>query len=167
MHPVNHQKISKRGISLIELSEGKEYRAYKCSAGHWTIGIGHKIKLNEGHLHNATITEAQVYELFAQDVKESEATVNHYVKVPLLQHQFDVLVSFVFHYGASAFINSTLLKLVNRAQFVLASDWFPRWNKERIPGTKRYRVVDGLTKRGHRRRVMFLGGTDVEVAKYA
>lgn len=167
MHTTNQLTTSPRGIAFIVGNEGKKYRAYKDTAGKWTTGVGHLIQANEKHLIKSTLTEAQVMAMFDSDRKFAEDAVNYHVKTPLLQHQFDVLVGFVFHFGRGRFIASTLLRQINQNRHVLAADQLLRWNKERIPGSKKYRVNKGLAKRAQRRRIMYLGGTDEEVAQYA
>ena len=41
-------KISQEGLSLIKKFEGCKLKAYKCSAGVWTIGYGHTEGVKEG-----------------------------------------------------------------------------------------------------------------------
>jgi lysozyme len=107
-------KLSKAGRDLIAFSEGKRFTAYNDQAGHATIGIGHLIKHGEEWMRTATLTEAQVNELFAQDVAWAEKAVSERITRPLKQNQFDALVSFVFNVGGGAFGTGTLDDLINR-----------------------------------------------------
>lgn len=139
-------QISKQGIALIKRFEGLRNRAYKCSAGVWTIGYGHTKGVKAGQ----TVTTQQAEELLNADLKNFEDWVNKLVKVELTQGQFDALVSFCFNLGPGALDSSTLLKLVNQEKFALAADQFKRWNK--AGGVE----LSGLTKRRLAERDLFV-----------
>lgn len=47
--------------------------------------------------------------------------------MPLIQYQFDALVSLAFNIGEGAFRRSTLLKLLNRGDYKGASEQFLVW----------------------------------------
>lgn len=130
-------KTSSNGIELIKKYEGFRANAYKCPAGKWTIGYGHTRTASIGQ----TITEIDAEELLKSDLGVSEWAVNHYVKVPLNQNQFDALVSFVFNVGYGNFKKSTLLKLLNQGNYEVARKEFYKWRKG---GGK---VLPGLVKR--------------------
>lgn len=116
-------KLSQKGALLLAVREGKKEKAYKDTKGIWTIGIGHTgPEVKPGLVW----TEAQIMSVFKEDVKWAEDAVNA-VEVPLAQHQFDALVSFVFNVGANAFAKSTMLKLLNEGDFYGAEQQFNRW----------------------------------------
>ena len=100
-------KTSNKGIDLIKKYEGFRAKAYKCPAGKWTIGYGHTKTAKKG----MTITEAEAEKLLVDDLKTAENEINKH-NLPLKQHQFDSLVSFVFNVGIGAFRTSTLLKRI-------------------------------------------------------
>jgi len=106
-----------------------------------TVGFGttsYDIKgLEIGHVYN----EADVLRMFETTIGRYEKAVNKHVTVPLNQNEFDALVSFVYNVGIAAFRDSTLLRLLNRSQRVLATNEFHRWNK--AGGKER----EGLRKR--------------------
>ena len=80
-----------------------------------------------------------------QDVAESERAVNQHVHVPLTQHQFDALVSFVFNLGAGNFRTSTLLKKLNARDYDGAAQEFGRWVQaggKTLPGLVRRREAE-------------------------
>ncbi len=56
-----------RTRALLELHEGRRHRAYLDTLGNSTIGIGHLIRPDERHLLTATLTDAEVEELFQSD----------------------------------------------------------------------------------------------------
>src|ERR1051325_11027211 len=114
-------QMSPHGLDLLEQWEGFKTTIYKDSAGLPTIGVGHlltKSELSSGKItingvpveYTDGLTEQQVTDLLAQDLKPASSAVNSGVKVPLNQDQFDALVSFTFNVGVGAFNGSTLLK---------------------------------------------------------
>lgn len=142
------QQLSTEGYKLIKHYEGLRLKAYQCAAGVWTIGYGHTAKVKKSD----TITEYEADRLLQEDVKESYNVVNSVVKVPMTQGQFDAMTSFVFNLGSGAFKASTLLKKVNREDYVGASQEFSRWV---FAGNKK---LPGLVKRREAERIMFLTG---------
>lgn len=138
--------ISENGLSLIKKYEGLATKAYKCSAGVWTIGYGHTKTAKP----NMIINESKAKELLTEDVKEAELAVNRLVKVPLTQNQFDALVSFTFNLGTGNLNSSTLLRMLNKKLYNEAADQLLRWN--RAGG----RVLAGLTRRRQEERELFL-----------
>lgn len=139
--------ISQRGIELIKKFEGIRYVAYDDGVGVWTIGVGH----TKGVVKGDKIDDRQVDEYLREDLESAEYAVNSLAKVDLEQHQFDALVSLVFNIGSGAFSKSTLLKMLNKGQYQVAADQFPRWN---MGGGK---VMAGLVKRRSAERMLFLG----------
>lgn len=130
-------QISNKGLELIKFYEGLELEAYKCAAGVLTIGYGWTHDVKEGD----TITEERAEELLREGIVQYENAVHDLVDVPLEQHQFDALVSWVYNLGKANLAASTLLKKVNAQEFDEVPDQIRRWNKA---GGK---VLEGLTKR--------------------
>lgn len=116
-------KTSDRGIELLKDREGVRLKAYLDSVGVPTIGVGHTAGVKMGD----TCTEQQAMDWLRDDLKWSEAAVN-LVKVPLEQHQFDALVSFVFNVGQMQFATSTLLRKLNAGDYEGAALQFDRWH---------------------------------------
>lgn len=145
-------QMSAHGLALLEQWEGFKLKLYKDSAGLPTIGVGHlltKSELSSGKImingvpanYTDGLTEQQVTDLLAQDVKPASAAVNKNVTVPLNQNQFDALVSFSFNVGIAAFTGSTLLKVLNQKQYDAVPNQLLRWTRA---GGK---VVQGLVNR--------------------
>src|SRR5215831_8998258 len=63
-----------------------------------------------------------------RDIANAVDAVNGLVTVELNQSQFDSLVDFVFNVGRRAFANSTLLALLNSADYDGAADEFEKWS---------------------------------------
>lgn len=141
-------KTSDKGIEFIIKEEGEVLHAYRCQAGVWTIGVGH----TGGVTPNMKITKEQSRELLKSDLRRFEKVVNETIKRPLLQHEFDALVSFSFNVGAQAFKTSTLAKKINaNAPYNEIREQFLRWNKA---GGK---VLAGLTSRRKREAKLYYG----------
>lgn len=140
-------KTSQRGIDLIKEFEGCELKAYVCSAGKKTIGVGHVIRPTD--VIPETITEAEADELLASDLVRFETDILSCVDVDLSQAQFDALVSLAFNVGGDAVKKSTLVRKLNAGE--PCADEFLRWDK--CNG----KPLAGLTRRRQAERSMFLG----------
>ena len=138
--------ISNKGIELIKKYEGCRLSSYKCPAGVWTIGYGHTKGVREGM--NITLKEANIF--LQNDLKIHEKNVAKLVKVPLNQNQFDALVSFEFNVGISNFQKSTLLKKLNKNDFIGASGEFEKWIYAN------HKPLLGLAKRRKAEKELFL-----------
>ena len=139
-------KISQTGIDLIKRFEGCVLTAYQCPAGIWTIGYGHTRTAYKGQKISLKTAE----KLLEEDIKIFENGVNKAVSVSLTQNQFDALVSFSFNCGLTALKNSTLLKKLNKKDYIGAANEFPRWNKSKG------RVLTGLVRRREEEKELFL-----------
>lgn len=147
-------KISQNGIELIKSFEGYRCQAYKCQAGVWTIGYG-TTKVNGKKVKQGqTCTREQAEEYLRKDLASFEKTVNGAVKVKLTQSMYDALVSFTYNVGSFAFRTSSLLKYLNKCEYVKASNEFLKWNKVTSGGKKV--VSAGLTNRRKREQKLFL-----------
>lgn len=116
-------KVSREGVLLIKSFEGFRPRAMQRSDGRWVIGYGHTHSAREG----ATVSEADAELLMQYDLIPVVKAVTDHVRVPLNQHQFDALASFVFSIGADRFASSDVVEQLNagaprQAAFAL-SEW--------------------------------------------
>jgi lysozyme len=130
---------SNRGLEFVAEWEGERLQIYNDVAGYPTIGIGHLII--DGEDFSGGITHDQAMRLLADDIRHTENSVNRYVDVSLVQHQFDALVSFTFNVGGGAFRRSTLLRRLNAGKPDDVPAQLRRWNRA---GGK---VVNGLINR--------------------
>lgn len=147
--------ISSKGIQLIQNEEGFKSKAYLDSVGVWTIGYG-TIKMKGVPVKKGDkCTKAEAYEWLMDEINEDIVPhINRLVKVPLTQDMFDVLCSFIYNLGYPSFERSTLLKLLNKGDYVGAGDQILRWNKGRVNGVMV--TIDGLTNRRKREREIFV-----------
>lgn len=153
-HPNNVEfHISKDGIALIKSFEGWYPKAYKDPVGVWTIGWG---TTGDEARPGRTITKEQGEEFLRKDLLDEEAAVKRLVKVALTQPMFDALVSITYNMGQGNLAKSTLLKMVNRENFVGAAAQFARHNTARDRDTGEVSVLAGLTRRRLAEAALFL-----------
>jgi lysozyme len=130
-------RTNEAGKNLIKSFEGLRLKAYRCPAGVPTVGWGSTLGVTMG----MTITQAQAEELFDRDLVKFENAVTSFVHVPLNENQFSALVSLCYNIGPGNFSKSTLVKLLNKADYDGACQCFAQWN--RANG----KVMKGLTTR--------------------
>ncbi|MFK8185281.1 MAG: glycoside hydrolase family protein [Phormidesmis sp.] len=153
----NRQHINSAGLALIKSYEGLAEKvfengklvaieSYQDMVGVWTIGYGHTKTAKP----NMRISPEAAEALLQEDIAEFEAAVARTAQVPLSSDRFSALVAFAFNLGASALAESTLLKLLNKGDYLGAADQLPRWNK-----ADENRSL-GLTRRRLSERALFL-----------
>lgn len=141
--------VKKNGLHWIyDDHTGKPINDYN-ARGFATIGYGHLITEEEKKkgLYLNGINEEQALELLAKDLSVAEGAVLRAVKVPLAQHEFDALVSFVFNVGAGNFNSSTLLRLLNEGRKKDVPAQFLRWTRSKgveLPGLVKRRQSEAL-----------------------
>lgn len=141
-------KTSQQGINLIKSFEGFSSKAYRCPAGVLTIGYGHTGNVNEGD----EITEQEAEGLLRSDLSKFERDIESCVRVPLKQHQFDALVSFVYNVGIGNFQDSTMFIKINRnPDDASIADEFYKWKY--AAG----RFLPGLVERRKKEAELYLG----------
>jgi len=140
-------RMSDQGIdALLKKFEGCKLKAYKDPVGIWTIGYGHTSAAGEPDVtEGMTITQAEAEEILKRDLVKYEKPVADLVKVPLSQHQFDVLVDFAYNAGVGNLKSSTLLKRVNAGDFDAVPNELMKWTKAKgkeLPGLVRRRRAE-------------------------
>jgi lysozyme len=155
-------KYSEACIDLVKEFEGYRDKAYRCSAGRWTLGFGHaKADVREG----MTCTKAQAEAWLREDLDEAERLVNTYVKVPLTQGMTDCIVSAFFNIGMGwkglkdglVYLKrggySTFLTLLNAGRYddslVALGDWVYGGGKK----------LEGLVKRRKAEQALWRGNS--------
>jgi lysozyme len=157
-------KVSDKCISMIRHHEGVRYRAYRCPAKLWTIGVGHVLYPSQGALpldrrqdfqlqaqDDRTFSAEEVDGILRSDLARFERGVAIQCPVSLTQGQFDALVSFSFNCGLGTLQRSTLRQKLLRGE---TEDAAQELLKYTIGGG---RVLPGLVKRRQDERAVFLG----------
>ena len=146
-------KLSAEGLKLIKYFEGVRNRPYRCSAGLWTVGVGHLIGDGKSlpKAWDRTFTEEEINAFFARDILRFERGVRMYIKVPLRQSEFDALCSFSFNLGLGTLQRSTLRQKINRGDKEGAAKTLLKYC---YAGGK---IVKGLQIRRQAEYKMFLG----------
>ena len=145
------RELSLRGAAFIAQFEGFVPHLYNDPVGHCTIGCGHlvhrgAINGSEPDEFKRGITRERAVELLQQDAATAAGEIARSVKVDLSQQQFDALVSFAFNVGTGAFRESTLLKLLNGADYASVPAQLNRWTKasgQTLPGLVTRRKAEG------------------------
>lgn len=146
------RRISKHGLDLIRHFESFSPAIYICPAGYPTIGYGHLItEANKAQFLDG-VDEPQAQELLQQDVQKAERAVLRLISVPLMQGQFDALVSFTFNLGGGALQRSTLRRCVNREEHADAPAEFMKWvwaGGRKLKGLVRRREAEAVNYVSH------------------
>jgi GH24 family phage-related lysozyme (muramidase) len=99
----DRMKTSANGRAFIEAFEGKFLHTYDDGTGVLTIGYGHTSAAGPPTVFRGqTITDAQCDTILATDLAAVEKNVERCIKAPIVQAQFDALVSFDFNTGSLA-----------------------------------------------------------------
>jgi lysozyme len=133
-------KVSDKLVEFLKDYESFRDKPYKDGGEYWTIGYGH-LMTEEEIKEVKSVTEDEATELFKLDLQEAQSVVNDMVKVDLLQHQYDALVSFAYNVGGERFHGSTLLKLLNKGFYGTVDEQLAKWIKSKG------KVQGGLVKR--------------------
>lgn len=154
-------EISENGLHKIEGYEGwgkliKEGPHAGCFAAYQdtfngkldkpTIGPG----LTEDVHMGLVLTRDECSQRFKKELVKHEAAINKLVTVPISQNQYDALVSLSYNVGTGAVAKSTVLKRLNKGDFVGASEAFKLFNKVNK------KPVNGLTQRRASEASLFL-----------
>lgn len=147
-------------LALLQGYEELRLKPYRDQAGHWTVGIGHKIREDEQHLMQG-VTRLQAADLFLEDVKRFEDVVARCEPrgKQLPPNKFGALLLLAYNIGASAFWSSTLYRVYLKpwkwlGQEEKAGDEFLRWDKVTVGGEKV--VSKGLAARRAEERELWL-----------
>ena len=137
-------KLNNAGYLLITEFEGYSAKPYLCSAKVPTIGYGNTYNTDGKRVTmiDKEKNKQQAFEMFKVIADRFAFKVSNLVKTPLNQNQFNACVSLAYNIGMANFMNSTLLKLVNKNHNdILIGLEFKRWNKVNK------KEVTGLTRR--------------------
>ena len=121
--------------------EGCELKAYRCSAGVWTLGYGHTEGVKEGD----TCTAEEAASWLVEDIESRQKALAHYINKPVTEGQFIALTSLVFNVGVSNVLKSKLLRKLNAGDFESAAEEFLDFdlaNGKKVPGLTRRRKAE-------------------------
>lgn len=128
--------------------EGLKLKAYRCSAGVWTIGYGHTRTAFPGMIIDRDEAEA----LLRDDLSDAERAVSRLITVPLNDNQFAVLVSFTFNLGFGNLEKSTLRRKLNAGEYEAVPTELMKWvnaGGKRLQGLVNRRAAEaGLWVKG-------------------
>ncbi|MEN5230016.1 lysozyme [Brevundimonas naejangsanensis] len=139
------RKVSREGLLLIKSFEGFRPRTVLRRDGTPVIGYGHSRSANPG----AVVSEAEAELLLQYDLMPIVALLNERVRLPLNQHQFDALASFIFSIGLERFQTSDVLEKLDADALPEAADALSAWPERASP------PVDALYRRRSAERALF------------
>ena len=146
-------QLSNAGLNLIKTGEGFKPHLYNCPANDASFGYGHLV--HHGPICGAAseapfvggISEQQGTALLLEDAAYAQHAVEHLVKVPLTQGQYDSLVSFTYNEGAGRLQSSTLLKDLNASDFGSVPAQLEEWvygGGMKLPGLVQRRAAEAF-----------------------
>lgn len=117
------------GIATVMVSgqnglEGREYVAYRDVVGIGTVCDGHT---GSDIVWGKRYTDKECDALTRHDMQRIAAQVDPHIKVPTTETQRAAIYSFAYNVGATATINSTLLKKLNARDYAGACAELKRW----------------------------------------
>jgi lysozyme len=117
------------GIATVMVSgktglEGREYIAYRDIVGVVTVCDGHT---GSDIVWGKRYTDKECDALTRRDIQHIAAQVDPHIKVPTTETQRAAIYSFAYNVGATATINSTLLKKLNSRDYGGACAELKRW----------------------------------------
>jgi len=116
-------------LVFIKRLEGFRNTAYRDAKGLYTIGIGHLIKPSEKHLKTAVLSDKEIVALFNKDIEVCQTAIAESVNARLTQFQYDALYSLCFNIGSDNFKRSTVVKRLNKNDYIGAANAMLLWNK--------------------------------------
>ena len=155
--------VSSEAIKVIQHHEGIRYKAYRCPARLWTVGVGHVLYPEQGKLpidqrdgfalrpdDNRAFSKDEVDAILKSDLQRFERGVSSFCPVALSQGMFDGLVSFSFNVGLGTLQRSTLRQKLLRGDKAGAAEEFLKYC---MAGGK---VLKGLQNRRIDERALFI-----------
>jgi len=178
-----HLQTSQNGIAFLRRHEGDVLRAYRCPAGHWTIGAG--LTAASGVVTpraGMTITAEESGRLLALALQRNYEPAVRRVMPGAHQHEFDGGVS--FHFNTGAIGRASWVRAWIERNWGAVADGLRAWRKgggKVLPGLVRRReeelalIRDGIyrsapaasTPPGFAKVVLVLSGDEIAAARKA
>lgn len=153
-----NRDLSKDGAAFIKHWEGCSLQMYLCSNGKATIGYGHRVYPDQLEAYRDGIDMNTALRLFRADIAHAIKLVDYCTQdLNISQAQFDMLVSFVFNVGETAFRQSTLLRELKQRHFGVISAQMRRWVHD-----DHGRSIKGLVNRRRAEGQIFDGKLSIE-----
>lgn len=149
-------EISKQGLIELANYEALAHTKYIDSGGVQTIGIGmtvSEIKDIKSWAWDRALSTQECVEMYVKSIKKYQDAVNKALKVPLMQYQFDALVSITYNIGTGGMAGSTFMRRINAKdspERIVSA--MKAWNKDNG------RVVKGLVNRRNAEADLYLTG---------
>ena len=143
--------INQAGIDLIKRWEGCKLKAYKCSAGVWTVGYG--LTSRAGFIEvgpDTVLTQEEADWYLEKVVDDFSSKISPMITAPINENQFAAFVSLAYNIGVGAFQKSSALRRFNAGQIMEVPAAMRMWKKA---GGK---VVQGLVNRREAEVKLFL-----------
>ena len=156
-------RVSEDGLNLITHFEGchkkvgrDRYVPYKCPAGLWTVGFGSLIGDGRSlpYYANREYSLQECKDMLAKELRSKERGILRLIRYPLMQHEFDALISFTYNLGLGCLQRSTIRQKLNRGDKLGAVKSLLKYNKARVKGV--YKELPGLTRRRQAEAMLFL-----------
>jgi len=134
--------LNKASLDLIKRWEGCKLKAYKCSAGVWTVGYG--LTTNAGFIEvgpDTAITQAEADWYLEKTVEKFLAEIKPAITAPINENELGAFTSLAYNIGPTAFRKSSALRHFNQGSKDKVPNALRMWRKA---GGK---VVKGLINR--------------------
>jgi lysozyme len=155
------RNITPFGEQVIVAFEGCRLKAYRCSAGVWTIYVGHTSAAGLPNVvPGMTGMMAEAMAVLRHDLDVFEAGVEKLLKRPASDHEFDALVSLAFNIGLGNLAKSSVLRLHNAGDKAGAAKAFRAWANAR--GNGRLAELPGLVRRRNSEALIYQGIKDLD-----
>jgi lysozyme len=134
--------LNQASLDLIKRWEGCKLKAYKCSAGVWTVGYG--LTTSAGFIEvgpDTTITQSEADWYLEKTIEKFLAEIKPAITAPINENELGAFTSLAYNIGPTAFRKSSALRHFNAG------------NKDRVPTSIRMwrkaggKVVKGLVSR--------------------
>lgn len=136
-----------RAVELIKKEEGCRLKAYRDSAGIWTIGFGHTEGVKEGNIW----TQEQADAALKKDVSYyMTAVLKTCPTLANYSNRLAACTSLAYNIGVNAFAKSTVARYIRRGEIQAAANAFGMWVY--AGGQK----LKGLINRRRREKAIFL-----------
>lgn len=144
--------INQATIDLVKEFEGLRTKAYKDSAGIWTIGYGTTARAGLGidPVEGMEITEAEAEYYLQKGLEKFSTEIAGVFTRPINENQFGACVSLAYNIGSGAFKRSSVVRNFNSGDTKKAADSILMWNKS--GGV----ILNGLKRRREAERALFL-----------